>query len=31
VVEKIRELVQGKEPVRLTDGPEDLKTFGSVD
>jgi acetyl-CoA synthetase len=29
VVEKVRELVQGKEPVRLTDGPEDLKRFGS--
>jgi acetyl-CoA synthetase len=31
VVENIRELVQGKEAVALTDGPEDLKTFGSVD
>jgi hypothetical protein len=30
-VENIRELVQGKEAVALTDGPEDLKTFGSVD
>jgi hypothetical protein len=29
VVEKVRELVQGKDPVRLTDGPEDLKRFGS--
>jgi len=31
VVEKIREMVQGKEPVALTDGPEDLKKFGTVD
>jgi acetyl-CoA synthetase len=29
VVEKIRELVQGKGVVRLTDGPEDLKRFGT--
>jgi acetyl-CoA synthetase len=29
VVEKVRELVQGKEPVAVTDGPEDLKQFGS--
>jgi acetyl-CoA synthetase len=29
VVEKIRELVQGKGPVRLADGPEDLKRFGT--
>lgn len=28
VVEKVRELVQGKEPVAVTDGPEDLKHFG---
>jgi hypothetical protein len=29
VVEKVRELVQGKEPVTvLADGPEDLKKFG---
>ena len=28
VVEKVRELVQGKEPVAVTDGPEDLKQFG---
>ena len=31
VVEKVRELAQGKEPVVLTDGPEDLKKFGTVD
>jgi acetyl-CoA synthetase len=31
VVEKVREMVQGKEPVALTDGPEDLKKFGTVD
>jgi len=31
VVEKVREMAQGKEAVALTDGPEDLKTFGSVD
>src|SRR5580698_1035038 len=31
VVEKIRELVQGKEPVRLAEGPEDLKRFGTQD
>jgi hypothetical protein len=24
-------MVQGKEPVALTDGPEDLKKFGTVD
>ena len=29
VVEKVREMVQGKEPVVLTEGPEDLKKFGS--
>ena len=29
VVESIRELVQGKEVVALTDGPEDLKRFGT--
>jgi acetyl-CoA synthetase len=29
VVEKIREQVQGKETVRLADGPEDLKRFGT--
>ncbi len=29
VVEKVRELVQGKEPVAVTDGPEDLKHFGT--
>ncbi len=28
VVEKVRELVQGKEPVVVADGPEDLKQFG---
>jgi acetyl-CoA synthetase len=28
VVEKVRELVQGKEPVAVADGPEDLKQFG---
>ncbi|MGA2354977.1 MAG: acetate--CoA ligase [Terriglobales bacterium] len=31
VVEKVRELVQGKAPVALSDGPEDLKKFGTVD
>jgi hypothetical protein len=31
VVEKVREMVQGKESVVLTDGPEDLKKFGTVD
>jgi acetyl-CoA synthetase len=31
VVEKIRGMVQGKQPVALTDGPEDLKKFGTVD
>jgi acetyl-CoA synthetase len=29
VVEKIRELVQGKEPVRLQEGPEDVRKFGT--
>jgi hypothetical protein len=29
VVEKVRELVQGKEPVRLQDGPEDVRQFGT--
>ena len=28
VVEKVRELVQGKEKVAVADGPEDLKRFG---
>jgi len=31
IVEKVRELVQGKEPVKLQEGPEDLKQFGSVE
>jgi len=31
VVEKVREMVQGKESVVLKEGPEDLKRFGSVD
>ena len=31
VVEKVREMVQGKESVALKEGPEDLKRFGSVD
>jgi acetyl-CoA synthetase len=31
VVEKVREMVQGKEVVALADGPEDLKKFGSVE
>jgi acetyl-CoA synthetase len=31
VVEKVREMVQGKEAVALKEGPEDLKQFGSVD
>jgi hypothetical protein len=29
VVASIRELVQGKEPVAVADGPEDLKRFGT--
>jgi acetyl-CoA synthetase len=29
IVEQVRELVQGKEPVVLQEGPEDLKQFGS--
>ncbi len=29
VVEKVREMVQGKEAVALSDGPEDLKKFGT--
>jgi len=28
VVEKVREMVQGKNAVALADGPEDLKKFG---
>jgi len=28
-VEKVREMVQGKEAVALADGPEDLKKFGT--
>jgi acetyl-CoA synthetase len=31
VVEKVREMVQGKQVVTLKEGPEDLKRFGSVD
>ena len=31
VVEKVRELVQGKDLVALKEGPEDLKQFGSVE
>jgi acetyl-CoA synthetase len=31
VVEKVREMVQGKEAVTLKEGPEDVKQFGSVD
>ena len=31
IVEKVREMVQGKEPVKLQEGPEDLKQFGSVE
>jgi acetyl-CoA synthetase len=31
VVEKVREMVQGKDVVTVKDGPEDLKQFGSVD
>ena len=31
VVEKVREMVQGKDLVALADGPEDLKRFGTVD
>jgi acetyl-CoA synthetase len=30
-VEKVREMAQGKEAVVLTDGPEDLKKFGTED
>jgi acetyl-CoA synthetase len=31
VVEKVREMVQGKEPVSVKQGPEDIKRFGTVD
>src|SRR5579863_1882725 len=31
VVEKVREMVQGKDLVALKEGPEDLKHFGSVE
>jgi acetyl-CoA synthetase len=31
VVEKVREMVQGKEVVTLADGPEDLKRFGTAE
>jgi acetyl-CoA synthetase len=31
VVEKVRELVQGKEPVAVNEGPEDVKRFGTED
>ncbi|MGA3210701.1 MAG: acetate--CoA ligase [Terriglobales bacterium] len=31
VVEKVREMVQGKEVITVADGPEDLKQFGTVD
>jgi acetyl-CoA synthetase len=31
VVANVREMVQGKEPVTLKEGPEDLKRFGTVD
>jgi len=31
VVEKVREMVQGKDVVTMKEGPEDLKQFGSVD
>lgn len=31
VVEKVRKMAQGKEKAVLTDGPEDLKKFGTVD
>ena len=31
VVEKVREMVQGKEVTTLKEGPEDLKRFGTVD
>ncbi len=31
VVESVRVMVQGKEKVALQEGPEDLKSFGSVD
>jgi acetyl-CoA synthetase len=31
IVEKVRELVQGKDPVKLQEGPEDLKQFGTVE
>jgi hypothetical protein len=30
-VEKVREMAQGKEVVALSDGPEDLKKFGTED
>ena len=31
VVEKVREMVQGKEPVSVVEGAEDIKQFGTVD
>src|SRR5271157_600102 len=31
VVESVRQMAQGKEKVALQEGPEDLKSFGSVD
>jgi acetyl-CoA synthetase len=31
VVEKVREMVQGKEAVTLAEGPEDVKRFGTVE
>ena len=31
VVEKVREMVQGKQPLEVADGPEDVKQFGTVD
>jgi hypothetical protein len=31
VVEKVREMVQGKGGLPLKEGPEDVKQFGSVD
>ena len=31
VVEKVREMVQGKDAVAVKEGPEDLKRFGSVE
>jgi hypothetical protein len=31
VVEKLRELVQGKEPILISQGAEDIQRFGTED